>query len=138
MALRTNNNKCNTAPADRRIGAASGQNKHHARRGPGPARPSAHSLASRLPYGLSAGAGLRVAAPRTAGRAAAATAGSSAPGPDRELPPSVSRPLDLRVVTTDFLVVGSGIAGLTYALKVAEHGRVVVLTKGAADDGSTK
>src|SRR5512146_1179739 len=29
----------------------------------------------------------------------------------------------------DFLVLGSGIAGLTFALKVAERGRVAVVTK---------
>jgi aspartate oxidase len=29
----------------------------------------------------------------------------------------------------DFVVVGSGIAGLTFALTVAEHGSVIVVTK---------
>ena len=38
----------------------------------------------------------------------------------------------------DFLVVGSGIAGLSFALKVAEHGRVCILTKGDAAEGSTR
>ena len=38
----------------------------------------------------------------------------------------------------DFLVVGSGIAGLSFALKVAPYGHVVILTKGAADEGSTR
>lgn len=42
---------------------------------------------------------------------------------------------------TDFLVIGSGIAGLTYALKVAREypgKRVVVMTKSAADETNTK
>ena len=38
----------------------------------------------------------------------------------------------------DFLVVGSGIAGLTYALRVAESGSVAILTKGAADETGTR
>ena len=42
---------------------------------------------------------------------------------------------------TDFLVIGSGIAGLTYALKMANHypdKKVVVMTKAAADETNTK
>jgi len=38
----------------------------------------------------------------------------------------------------DFLVIGSGIAGLTYALKAARHGRVAVVTKAHAAESSTK
>ena len=38
----------------------------------------------------------------------------------------------------DFLVIGSGIAGLSFALKVADHGKVCILTKTAAAEGSTK
>ncbi len=38
----------------------------------------------------------------------------------------------------DFLVLGSGIAGLSYALKVAEHGSVAVVTKAQAEEGCTQ
>ncbi len=37
----------------------------------------------------------------------------------------------------DFLIIGSGIAGLTYALKVAPYGKVVVLTKSALVETAT-
>jgi L-aspartate oxidase len=40
--------------------------------------------------------------------------------------------------TTDFLIIGSGIAGLTYALKVAAHGKVMMITKADADESNTK
>lgn len=39
---------------------------------------------------------------------------------------------------TDFLVVGSGIAGLSFALKAAQFGKVLVLTKVNADETNTK
>ncbi len=38
----------------------------------------------------------------------------------------------------DFLVIGSGIAGLSYALKVADYGKVCILTKSDASESSTK
>jgi L-aspartate oxidase len=38
----------------------------------------------------------------------------------------------------DFLVIGSGIAGLSFALKVAELGKVCVVTKDTADETATK
>jgi L-aspartate oxidase len=39
---------------------------------------------------------------------------------------------------TDFLIIGSGIAGLTYALKVAQHGKVLMITKANEDESNTK
>lgn len=38
----------------------------------------------------------------------------------------------------DFLVIGSGIAGLSFALKAANYGKVCIVTKGKIDDTATK
>jgi L-aspartate oxidase len=39
---------------------------------------------------------------------------------------------------TDFLVIGSGIAGLSYAMKVAKYGSVCIVTKTRADETATR
>ena len=39
---------------------------------------------------------------------------------------------------TDFLVIGTGVAGLSYALKAAEQGKVILVAKSLIDEGSTK
>jgi L-aspartate oxidase len=41
------------------------------------------------------------------------------------------------MIETDYLVIGSGIAGLTFALHAAEHGHVTIVTKRAPDDANT-
>lgn len=41
------------------------------------------------------------------------------------------------VRSTDFLVVGSGVAGLSFALRSAQHGRVTVVTKRGLTDSAT-
>ena len=46
--------------------------------------------------------------------------------------PHMALPLE-----TDYLVIGSGIAGLNFALLAARHGRVVVITKKQPDDTNT-
>ncbi|MFC3197223.1 L-aspartate oxidase [Parapedobacter deserti] len=38
----------------------------------------------------------------------------------------------------DFLVIGSGIAGLSFALKAAKHGKVMIITKANEDESNTK
>ncbi|MCK4408041.1 MAG: FAD-binding protein, partial [Bacteroidales bacterium] len=38
----------------------------------------------------------------------------------------------------DFLIIGSGIAGLSYALKVADYGKVCIITKSNTDETATK
>eukprot|EP00892_Ulva_mutabilis_P010982 jgi/Ulvmu1/8256/UM041_0067.1 len=42
-----------------------------------------------------------------------------------------------QAVNYDFVVIGSGIAGLTYALRVAEFGSVAVITKESLSEGCT-
>ena len=37
----------------------------------------------------------------------------------------------------DFLVIGSGVAGLSYALKVADHGKVAIISKKQASESAT-
>ena len=39
---------------------------------------------------------------------------------------------------TDFLVIGSGIAGLTFALKAVKYGKVTIVTKADLEDTNTK
>ena len=67
--------------------------------------------------------------------ARSSTVAPAAPSKHAAAPAPPSAPA---VHTCDFLVLGSGIAGLSYALKVAEYGSVVVVTKGAAVDGCTQ
>nr|MCU0408529.1 FAD-dependent oxidoreductase [Bacteroidales bacterium] len=39
---------------------------------------------------------------------------------------------------TDFLVIGSGIAGLSFALKASRYGKVTVVTKASIDESNTR
>ena len=39
---------------------------------------------------------------------------------------------------TDFLIIGSGIAGLSFALKAAAHGKVCIITKANEEESNTK
>jgi L-aspartate oxidase len=41
-------------------------------------------------------------------------------------------------ITTDYLVIGSGVAGLSFALEAAGSGDVLVVTKRSADESNTK
>ena len=44
---------------------------------------------------------------------------------------------DTPVETTDFLIVGGGIAGLFTALKASQYGKVIILTKKTIEDSNT-
>lgn len=65
---------------------------------------------------------------------------SARAGCNREIMATILRaePETPSIEECDFLVVGSGIAGLSYALKVAESGRVAIVTKDVASEGSTR
>ncbi len=41
-------------------------------------------------------------------------------------------------ITCDYLVIGSGVAGLTFALEAAAHGDVILVTKRSRDESNTK
>jgi L-aspartate oxidase len=55
-----------------------------------------------------------------------------------EFSPGLDSQSNAEVVEVDFLVLGSGIAGLSYALKVAQYGTVAIVTKGEAAEGCTR
>ena len=40
-------------------------------------------------------------------------------------------------ITTDYLVIGSGLAGLSFALKVANTGSVTIISKTKLDETNT-
>ena len=49
----------------------------------------------------------------------------------------MTKPYISRLPAVDFAIVGAGLAGLTLALRLAEHGRVALFAKGAATHGSS-
>ena len=51
--------------------------------------------------------------------------------------PTVLYP-DIMKKRTDFLVIGSGIAGLTFALKAVKYGKVTIVTKANLEDTNTR
>ncbi|BDD02701.1 L-aspartate oxidase [Aureibacter tunicatorum] len=44
----------------------------------------------------------------------------------------------MNTINSNFLVIGSGVAGLTFALKVAEYGKVHIVTKDKAKESNTR
>lgn len=55
-----------------------------------------------------------------------------------QLTPIVQSTASVAVKQFDFIVIGSGIAGLTYAIKVAQYGSVAIITKDYANEGCTQ
>lgn len=89
------------------------------------------------------------AAGRRAPRAARAIVDASKTHPDKDRSPTARGPASApapsasgrtppsETVRVDFLVIGSGISGLSYALEAARHGTVAIVTKDVAYEGST-
>lgn len=86
------------------------------------------------------------AAGRRAPRAARAIVDESKTHPDNDRSltargpasaPASGRTPPSETVRVDFLVIGSGISGLSYALEAARHGTVAIVTKDVAYEGST-
>lgn len=89
------------------------------------------------------------AAGRRAPRAARAIVDASKTHPDEDKSPTARAPASApassasgrtppsETVRVDFLVIGSGISGLSYALEAARHGTVAIVTKDVAYEGST-
>lgn len=109
--------------------------------GAGAAAPA--SSAARLPLATARPCGAALATRRAAGpcpsplpraRCGPSPAASAAANPHS----SSSFDANDAIARFDFLVVGSGIAGLSYALKVADHGSVAIVTKADAGEGCTR
>ena len=44
----------------------------------------------------------------------------------------------METIQTDYLVIGSGVAGLRAAIELSRHGRVIVITKDATHESCTE
>src|ERR1041384_2624510 len=76
-------------------------------------------------------------APRTSIRMNSRRTPRNRSPPTREAQKLYGRTHMTAPLETDYLVIGTGIAGLNFALLAAEHGRVAVITKKAPDDTNT-
>ncbi|CAG9467775.1 unnamed protein product [Pedinophyceae sp. YPF-701] len=90
------------------------------------------------PRSPAAGGAIRAPAGPRAGAAERPGRGSVAAHSLASARPRLAKPDPPPFRQFDFLVLGSGIAGLTYALEAAEHGTVALVSKGALQEGCTQ